>query len=92
MRTKRKSGGYRRKTTVKCPIKLTKYNLQPYVAEKFFMNLPEDNINQNRLSSGFSCTLAKNVKGSIYYMFKKTKGTDGWTDTNVIDLQFKFLF
>lgn len=83
---------YRNKTTVKFPIKLTKYNLQPYVTEEFFMNLPEDNINQNRLSSGFSFTLAKNVKGSIYYMFKKTKGTDGWTDTNVIGLQFKFLF
>lgn len=83
---------FRHKTTVKFPLKLTKYNLQPYVAEEFFMNLPEDNINQNRLSSGFSFTLAKNVKGSIYYLLKKSKGTDGWTDTNVIGLQFKFLF
>jgi hypothetical protein len=83
---------YRNKTTVKLPLKLTKYNLQPYVAEEFFINLPEDNINQNRLSSGFSFRLAKNVKGSIYYMFKKSKGTDGWTDTNVIGIQFKFLF
>lgn len=83
---------YRNLSTVKFPVKLTKYNLQPYVAEEFFINLPEDNINQNRLSSGFAYTLTENIKGSIFYMLKKDKGASGWTDTNVIGLQFKFLF
>lgn len=83
---------FRNKTTIKFPFKLTKLNLQLYVAEEWFVNLGEDNINQNRLFSGFSCTLAKNIKGSIYYMWKTSKITGGWEDTNVIGIEFKFLF
>lgn len=83
---------YRNLSKFKFPVKFTKYNLQPYVAEEFFMNLPEDNINENRLSAGFDYTLAENIKSSLYYMHKKKKGSSGWTDTNVIGIQFKFLF
>ncbi len=82
----------RNKVTVKLPCKFTKLNLQPYVADEVFANLGEDNVNQNRLSSGFSCMLAKNIKFSVYYLWKRTKGTGGWSDTNVIGTGFNFLF
>jgi hypothetical protein len=82
----------RNKATVKFPHKFTKLNLQPYIAEEVFVNLGENNINQSRLSAGFSSKPAKNIKVGVYYMWKTTKITGGWSDTNVIGTQFKVVF
>lgn len=82
----------RNKTTVNLPFKLTGFNLQPYIADEVFTNLGESDINQNRLSAGFSFKLAKNLKAGIYYMLKSNKTNDGWLQTNVIGTQFVFLF
>jgi hypothetical protein len=90
--TKEEVWRYRNRTTVKLPLKLTRLNLQPYVAEEWFVNLGEDNINQNRLFSGFSFKLSKDINGSIFYLWKTSKISGGWRDTNVIGTQFNFLF
>ena len=82
----------RNKTTAKLPFKFTKFNLQPFVADELFLNLGENNVNQNRLSAGFSSKPAKNINVSVYYMWKTTKITGGWSDTNVIGTQFKVIF
>jgi hypothetical protein len=82
----------RNKATVKLPLRLTKLNLQPYIAEEVFINLGEDNINQNRLSAGFSCELAKNTEVSVYYLWKTSKISDGWEDTNVVGVGLMFRF
>jgi len=77
---------------VKLPYKFTKFNFQPYVADEFFIDLGEDNVNQNRLFAGFSGKLAKNVKLSLFYMWKRSDITGGWQDTNVIGTYIRFLF
>jgi hypothetical protein len=82
----------RNKTTVKFPFTFTSLNLRPYIAEEVFINLGEDNVNQNRLSTGFSCKPAKNIEASVYYMWKTSKISGGWEDTNVIGAGLKFLF
>lgn len=79
-------------TTVNLPFKLTRFNLQPYIADEVFTNLGESDINQNRLSAGFSFKLTKNIKAGIYYLLKSSKTDDGWLQTNVIGTQFVFLF
>ncbi len=89
---KKEQWRFRNKTTIKLPFKFTKFNLQPYIAEEIFIKVGEDNINQNRLSSGFSCKLTENISASVFYMWKTSKITGGWRDTNVIGTQFKFLF
>lgn len=83
---------FRNKTTVKLPFKVTKLNLQPYIAEEWCINLGENNVNQNRLFCGFSFNMAKNISASVFYMYKTSKITGRWCDTNVIGTQFKFLF
>jgi hypothetical protein len=83
---------FRNKTTVNLPLKLTKFNLQPYIADEVFINLGQSHINQNRLYVGFSFDLAKNLKAGIYYMLKSNKQTYGWSQTNVVGTQFVFLF
>jgi hypothetical protein len=77
---------------IKLPYKFTKFNLQPYIAEEIFFNLGEDNVNQNRLSAGFSGKLSKDIKISLYYIWKNSKITGGWQGTNVIGSQIRFLF
>lgn len=74
----------RNRVTVKLPVKFTRLALQPYVAEEFFVNLEENNVNQNRLSAGFSSGLATNVNIRVYYMWKTSRIPGGWEDTNVI--------
>ncbi|MHC4759132.1 MAG: DUF2490 domain-containing protein [Planctomycetota bacterium] len=82
---------------IKLPYKLTALELQPFLAEEFFLNLNGDGpegsgINQNRLYAGFSFEPAKDVTFRLYYAFKKTKTPVGWLDTNVIGTQIIFQF
>lgn len=79
-------------TTLKFPVKVTKLHLQPFVSEEFFINLGEDNVSQNRLSLGFSGAPARNLKASIYYMWRTNKITGGWENTNVIGVGLGFRF
>jgi hypothetical protein len=74
----------RHQIKLKFPLKFTRLELQPFVAEEFFINLGENNVSQNRLSAGFSSRAAKNIDIRVYYMLKTSKITGGWEDTNVI--------
>jgi hypothetical protein len=82
----------RERFTVKLPYKFTKFNFQPYIADEIFLDLGEDNVNQNRLFAGFSGKLSKDIKISLYYMWKRSDITSGWQDTNVIGTHIRFLF
>jgi len=88
--TKETDWRLRNKTTFKLPFKL--FQLQPYIADEVFTNLGESDINQNRLSAGFSFNLSDNLKSGVYYLLKSNKTRDGWLQTNVIGTQFVFLF
>ena len=83
---------FRNLVSVKLPFKVTRFDFQPYISEEFFINLGEDNVNQNRLSSGFSWKLWKNITASVYYMWKTNKTNGSWVNTNVIGTQFRWLF
>lgn len=83
---------FRNKTVLNLPFKLTMFNLQPYIADEIFINLGENNINQNRLFSGLSFKLSPNIKSSIYYMYKSSKQTGGWLNTNVIGTADRMAF
>ncbi len=83
---------YRNKTTIKFPWKFTSLQLQPYVAEEFFINLGENNISQNRIFAGFGFKVCENLDMGVFYMFKQSKISGGWRDTNVIGTEFKLAF
>ncbi len=92
LETKKDVWRFRNKTVLNLPFTLTELNLQPYIADEIFINLGQSSINQNRLSSGFSFKLSSNIKAGIYYLFKSSKQSTGWSDTNVIGSQIVFLF
>jgi hypothetical protein len=84
---------FRNKTTIKIPCKgLVDAGLQPFIAEEWFMNMGDSNINQNRFYTGFSWKLAEHIKGNIWYMWKASRGSGGWVNTNAIGTDLKFPF
>jgi len=84
---------YRNKFTVKLPWKLTKIEIQPYLANEIFISFGTINqFNQNRFSCGLGFNLIKNIKAEIYYMLQSTKGADVWTDANILGTKLKIIF
>jgi hypothetical protein len=83
---------FRNKTTFKLPLKLTELQLQPYIAEEWLINLGDSNINQNRLSAGFSWPVTGNISSGFNHAWKAGRGAGGRANTNAIGTDFKVLF
>jgi hypothetical protein len=83
---------YRNKITVKLPIELTRFRLQPYFADEVFLNLAGERFDRDRFWSGFFIDLTKNIKGEIYYMLELAKSGANWKDTNVLGISLKVAF
>lgn len=83
---------YRNKTTVKFPLKLTNFNLQPYVADEVFITLNDDNVDRNRFYAGASFNLSKDIQANIFYLWQSSRSAHQWKDINVLGTQLKFLF
>ena len=83
---------YRNKLTVKLPLELTALKLQPYLADEVFINLDGEGYNRNRLYSGLSLKLSKNIKAEVYYLWQSSESSGGWEDINVLGTQLKFYF
>ena len=74
---------HRNKFTARFPWKLTPLNLQPYIADEIFIEADHSHIDQNRLYSGFTCKLAENISGNLFYLWQKTRGSSSWIDANI---------
>jgi len=85
---------YRNKFTLKFPWKFTRIEVQPYLADEVLVNFGSgtNQLSQNRFSSGMGTNLTKNLKAEIYYMLVSTKGTDTWTQANVLGAKLKLSF
>ncbi|MEW6075662.1 MAG: DUF2490 domain-containing protein [Candidatus Omnitrophota bacterium] len=83
---------YRNKLTVKLPWKFTKMQIQPYLADEVFLDLNNKAFNRNRLYSGFSMSLTKNLKAEVYYLLQTSRSGGGWLDVNALGTKIKLLF
>lgn len=83
---------YRNKLTVKLPVELTALKLQPYFAEEVFISMNGEGFNRNRLFSGFTVKISKNVKGDIFYIWQADRAEGSWEDINIIGTGLKFYF
>ncbi len=83
---------YRNKVTVKLPVELTKFKIQPYLADEVFFNFGDVGYNRNRFYSGASFTLSKNIKAGIFYMWQTSKSGGTWKDTHVLGTDLKLYF
>lgn len=85
---------YRNKFNAKFPFKLTKMEIQPFLADEILVGLNGISLSENRFYSGLDFSLTKGIKGQIYYMLRSTKnsGTCIWTYANVLGTKFKIAF
>jgi len=83
---------YRNKLTIKAPFKLTKLEIQPYIADEIFYDFDVETLNKNRLFAGFSLKILKNLDGEIYHLWESSEKSDQWNDTHVLGTKLKFSF
>lgn len=82
---------YRNKATVQLPLKLGCLPLAPYVSDEIFLKLNDMTFIKNRLYSGITGAYGK-VSLDLYYMHQDSKGSSGWTGTEVLGSALKIAF
>ncbi|MFC1658568.1 DUF2490 domain-containing protein [Candidatus Omnitrophota bacterium] len=83
---------YRNKFTIKSPWKLTKFAIQPFIADEVFYDFDAKTLNRNRLYAGFSLKLLDNLKGELFYLWQSSEASHKWSDTNVLGTKFSISF
>jgi hypothetical protein len=83
---------YKDKISIIFPFKLTKFEIQPYLADELFVDFDQEILSHNRTYGGFSFKLFKNVKGELFYLRECVKKSGNWTDTNVFGTKLKVSF
>ncbi|MFC1698732.1 DUF2490 domain-containing protein [Candidatus Omnitrophota bacterium] len=83
---------YRNKLTLKFPNKLSKLDIQPYLADEIFVSFDDQELNRNRLYVGFYLKLLKSLKGEIFYLWQRSKSSGKWTNANILGTKLKFSF
>ena len=83
---------YRNRLTLKPSLKLTTYNIQPYIADEFFIDLKEKELNRDRIYTGLKFQLLKNFGVDFYYMLEMNKSLDNWSNTHVLGSKIKVKF
>lgn len=80
------------KFTVKLPLKLTRLEIQPYIAEEVLVDFDAEDVNRNRLWAGFSMNLLKGLKAEIFYLWQASKKSGEWSNLNILGTKIKFFF
>ena len=83
---------YRNKFSIKTPFKLTKFNIQPYIADEIFYDFNIETLNRNRLYAGFGFQLFKQLKADIFYLWETTEKSEKWNDVHVLGTKLGFSF
>jgi hypothetical protein len=77
---------------VKLPFELTKLKLRPYVADQIYLNMEGRAFDKNRIYSGASFKLSKDLESELYYFWQSGKSDGRWVDMNVLGFQLKISF
>ena len=83
---------YRNRLTLTPPLKFTKYNIQPYLADEIFFDFEESELNRNRIYAGIKIKLLKNLSFDGYYLLESNKKFEEWSAYNVMGSKFKVTF
>lgn len=87
---------YRNMFKVIFPWKLTRIELQPYLADEIFISFLGAAFNNNRFYSGLGFSLTKNITGELYYLLQHTrtvnKNSTNWPFVNVFGSKIRIAF
>lgn len=79
----------RNKFSLKPPIKWTKWQITPYIADEIFIEEDSDGIYRNRLYLGLGIgklLSLETLKGDIFFLWQASDNGDNWTDKDVYAL------
>ncbi|NIM99828.1 MAG: DUF2490 domain-containing protein [candidate division Zixibacteria bacterium] len=80
---------YRNKLSGTLPLKMTGFDIQPYLADEVFIDLDEGKFSRNRLYAGFGAGLMKHLKVDVFYLWQTSKKKEDWIDFNVIGVKLE---
>lgn len=83
---------YRNKLSIKFPLKWSKFEVQPYVSDEIFVDIPECTLTRNRIYAGFNSKLMNHIKTDIFYLYQASKKDRNWPGYNVVGAKIKFYF
>lgn len=83
---------YRNMVTLKLPWKWTKFEIQPYFADEFFVDFLLEKINENRNYTGFSFNITRNVGMDIFYMWRRLESNGKWGNNQVVGTKLRVSF
>jgi len=83
---------YRNKLSIDFPVRWTRFNIQPYIADEIFIDFEGEKFNRNRFYAGFKAKLFKHLKTDIFYLWQSSEKSDKWIDYNVIGVKVKAVF
>ncbi|MEJ2704349.1 MAG: DUF2490 domain-containing protein [Sedimentisphaerales bacterium] len=77
---------------VAMPFELTRFKLRPYVADQVYLNLDGQAFDKNRIYSGVSFELSKNVRSDFCYIWQSAKSDGCWEDLDALGLLLSIRF
>ena len=83
---------YRNKFTIKTPFKLTKFEIQPYVANEIYYDFDQGAFNRNRLYGGLGFKIFKHLKAEIFYLWQSSEKNNKWSNLNSLGTKLKISF
>jgi hypothetical protein len=80
---------YRNKLAITFPVKWTKFDIEPYLADEVFVDLDEGEFSRNRLYAGFEAKLMRHLGADIFYLWQSSKKDEDWIDFNIVGVKLK---
>lgn len=74
---------WREKVKISHPMVLGGVEVVPYLSEEFFYDFKTDEYNQNRGVVGVTKKLSSSVALDLYYMYKTSLKSSGWSGVNI---------
>ena len=83
---------YVHRLKVTLPCEFTKFKFRPYFADQVYLNLEGQTFEKNRIYSGVTFELTKNLETEFYYVWQSRKLEGQWTELNAFGFTFVILF
>jgi hypothetical protein len=80
---------YRNKLSSLIPLKWTRWEIRPYLADEIFFILDESELFRNRLTSGFKGQIVRYLRIDIYYLWQSSEKGENWIDYHVVGAKLK---
>jgi len=83
----------RHRVTVKPPVTLTAWQIDPYVAEQVFVQFDDEDFNGNRVQAGLFVPLQEQIRLELFYFWHLNEEDDHhFSDTHVVGSYVRFKF